>query len=170
MRPLAPRLVGGAGRSRRQALVEFAFILPLIVFLAFAFVDLGRAVFSYTTLTGAARTAARVAAVSQLDPASGPYECDASRPVEDPSNPHWTFRGCALLTGAGLGLQAEDLTITYNPPSGSSLICGPTINIGCIARVAVSHTWTPITPVAGALIGDIVMSSAAEQPVERTFP
>jgi len=84
--------IGRRRRDRGQALVEFAFVFPVIVLLAFGFIDVGRAVFSYNTLTNAARQAARTAAVNQLDPASpGPYECDETRPIEDPAAPHWTF-------------------------------------------------------------------------------
>src|SRR5665811_966119 len=131
-------------RDRRdlgQGLVEFALVFPIIALLAFGFIDIGRAVFSYNTLTNAARQAARVAAVNQLDPPNGPFECDASRPVEDPTNPHWTFRGCAISAGTGLGIEAADITIVYSAPPGTTVSCSPTVNVGCIVSVtAVSYT------------------------------
>jgi hypothetical protein len=114
-------------RTQGQALVEFAFVFPVIVLLAFGFIDVGRAVFSYNTLTNAARQAARTAAVNQLDPASpGPWECDETRPIENPATPHWTWRGCAITAGSSIGLKATDVTmISYTAPFGSKLICGP---------------------------------------------
>ena len=90
----------GKSRSAGQSLVEFALVFPIIALLAFAFIDIGRAVFAYTTLTNAAREASRVAVVSQLDPVAGPWRCQSNRPVEDVNDPHWTFRGCAMTAGA----------------------------------------------------------------------
>ena len=165
---------GNHGRARRrargQALVEFAFVFPFIVLLAFAFIDLGRAVFAYNTLTNAARQAARVAVVSQLDPVSGPWNCQANHPVEDVSNPSWTFRGCAIAAGLTIGVDSTDVAISYTTPPGTSLECSPDLNVGCIVTVTVTSAFSPITPVAGSLIGNIPMSATTEMPIERLYP
>ena len=162
------------GRRHRQgsgqALVEFAFIFPLIALIAFGFIDVGRAVFTANTLTNAARQAARVAAVNQIDPVSGPWACLTNHPVEDPSDPGWTFRGCAVAAGATAGLQAADVSVSYASPPGSSLECVLTINVGCIVTITVVANYVPITPVAGQIIGPISMSATSSMPVERTFP
>lgn len=42
-----------------QSLIEFALLLPLIVFLGLGFLDLGRAVFYYSSLSNAVREGAR---------------------------------------------------------------------------------------------------------------
>ncbi len=158
-------------RSRGQSLVEFAFIFPIIALLAFGFIDVGRAVFTYNTVTNAAREAVRVAAVNQLDPASAPWQCLANRPVEDVNNPRWTFRGCALTAGKALGVTSSDVTITYAAPPGTTLTCsGGTLNVGCIASVTVVAHYAPITPVAGRLIGTMTMTSTSSMPIERLFP
>jgi TadE-like protein len=166
--------LAGRRRGQGQALVEFAFVFPVIVLLAFGFVDVGRAVFSYNTLTNAARQAARTAAVNQLDPASpGPYECDETRPIEDPAAPHWTFRGCAISAGSSIGLKATDVKqITYTAPPGTTIICAPPplVHVGCIASVTVTYQFRPITPVAGSVIGPILFTTTSQMPVERVFP
>jgi hypothetical protein len=156
--------------SRGQALVEFAFIFPLIALIAFGFIDVGRAVFTSNTLTNAARQAARVAAVNQIDPVAGPWQCLANHPVEDPSNPGWTFRGCAVSAGATAGVQAADVTVTYAAPPGSTLECSSSLNVGCIVTVTVTADYVPITPVAGQIIGPIAMSATSSMPIERLFP
>lgn len=167
----AVRTGPGAGRRERgQALVEFAFIFPLIALIAFGFIDIGRAVFSYNTLTNAAREAARVAAVNQLDPAVAPWECFADHPVEDPLDPHWTFRGCAMSAGRTLGVEGSDVTIDYAAPPGATLECETELNVGCIATITVTSDFIPITPVAGQLIGPISMSATSQMPIERLFP
>jgi TadE-like protein len=157
-------------RSRGQSLVEFAFVFPIIAFLAFAFVDIGRAVFAYNTLTNAARQAARVAVVNQVDPAAAPWNCLANKPVESVASPNWTFRGCAIVAGASVGVHPGDISISYAPPPGTDLSCSPTINVGCIASVTIVSSWTPITPVAGSVIGPITLQATSAMPIERVFP
>jgi len=163
-------LRAGRQRSRGQALVEFAFTFPVIALMAFAFVDIGRAVFTYNTVTAAAREAVRVAVVNQLDPVDGPWTCQSDRPVQNVSSPSWTWRGCALKTGATAGVQAADMSITYSTPTGTTLTCAPHLNVGCIVTVTVTTHFTPITPVAGTLIGELDMSSTSVLPLERLFP
>jgi len=157
-------------RSRGQALVEFAFVFPVIALMTFAFIDIGRAVYAYNTLTDAARQATRVAVVNQLDPVSGPWGCQSNRPVQDAASPEWTWRGCAVSSGATIGLQAADVSIAYSTPAGTDLVCSPHLNVGCIVTVTVTADFTPITPVAGTLIGNFTMSSTSEMPLERLFP
>ena len=157
-------------RSRGQALVEFAFVFPVIALMTFAFIDIGRAVFAYNTLTDAARQATRVAVVNQLDPVSGPWGCLTDRPVQSEASPQWTWRGCAVRSGGVVGVKAADVSIAYSTPPGTNLTCSPHLNVGCIVTVTVSTKFTPITPVAGILIGEIDMSSTSEMPLERLFP
>jgi Flp pilus assembly protein TadG len=49
----------GRDRSRGQALVEFAFVLPILLLLIFGLVDFGRALFTLNTLSQGAREGAR---------------------------------------------------------------------------------------------------------------
>ena len=157
-------------RTRGQALVEFAFVFPIIAVLAFAFVDIGRAVFTWNTLTNAAREAARVAALNQLDPVDGPYRCQSTHPIVDPADPTWTPRGCALTSGKAIGLADDDVTISYAPPPDTDLTCSGTLNVNCLVTVTVQTEFVPITPVAGQLIGPISMSATSTMPIERIFP
>jgi hypothetical protein len=163
-------IVGSQRRSHGQALVEFAFVFPVIALLAFGFIDVGRAVLTANTLTNAARQGARVAAVNQIDPASGPWPCLEDHPVEDASNPQWTFRGCAAAAGAVAGLNAASVTVAYAAPAGSSIDCTTEINVGCIVTVTVAANFVPVTPVAGQIIGPIAMTASSSMPVERLFP
>jgi Flp pilus assembly protein TadG len=49
--------------NRGQSFVEFAFIMPFLVFLVLAIVQFGRAWHNYITITDAARVGAREGAV-----------------------------------------------------------------------------------------------------------
>jgi Flp pilus assembly protein TadG len=157
-------------RSAGQALVEFAFVFPIIAFLAFAFVDIGRAAFQWNTLSSAARQAARVAVVNQIDPASAPWNCNANKPVESVSSPNWTWRGCGLAAGKTIGITAADLSISYAAPPGVNLQCTTKLNVGCLATITITSHYIPITPLAGSIIGPLTMTAKSEMPIERTFP
>jgi Flp pilus assembly protein TadG len=157
-------------RARGQALVEFAFVFPVIVLLAFGFIDVGRAVFGYNTLTNAARQAARVAAVNQIDPAVGPWNCLANTPVQSAASPSWTFRGCAVTAGAAVGVTDADVSVSYAAPPGTTIQCTSSLTVGCIVAVTVTSDFVPITPIAGSIIGPISMSATSDMPVERLFP
>lgn len=156
--------------ARGQALVEFAFVFPIITLLAFSFIDIGRAVFTWNTLTSAAREAARVAAVNQLDPVSGPWLCQANKPVEDPANPGWTIRGCAVMAGQTAGVIPENVTISYAAPPDTDIDCDGPLTVGCIATITIVTNYVPITPVAGSVIGPITMTTTSSMPIERLFP
>jgi Flp pilus assembly protein TadG len=158
-------------RGRGQSLVEFALVFPIIMLLVFGFIDVGRAVFFANTLSNAARQSARVAAVNQLDPVAGPWECDTTRPIEDPADPHWTYRGCAVAAGASIGVLPNDVTRQpYTAPPGTTLECTSAVNVGCLVTVTVTHQFQPITPLAGIVIGTLSLSGTSSVPIERVFP
>lgn len=150
--------------------MEFALVLPIIVILAVACVDLGRAAITYNALETAAREGVRVASVSQIDPSAEPYRCENDHPVDDPADPYWTFRGCALAAGASLGLVPADVRVSFDAPEGTALECTSTVNVGCIVSVTVSHVFEPATPIVGAVLGRMQMDSTATTAVERVYP
>ena len=61
---MSARGVVGA-RGRGQSLVEFALVLPIFLLLFFVVMDFGTAIFTYNSLTNAAREGARLAIVNQ---------------------------------------------------------------------------------------------------------
>ncbi|HEY2917008.1 MAG TPA: TadE/TadG family type IV pilus assembly protein [Candidatus Limnocylindrales bacterium] len=157
----------GKHGHRGQALVEFSLVFPLLVLFAVAMIDMGRAVWAYTQITNAARQGARVAAVNQVSSSS---ECDASRPIEDPLDAHWTIVGCAIVAGGPLGLTASNVSVSYAAPPSTTVSCSPTLHIGCIASVTVTYAYTPATPILSAILSPIGMSATSQQPIERVFP
>lgn len=168
---MAIRVHDRGGRARRggrgQSLVEFALVFPIIVLLIAGFVEIGRAVYAFNTIASAARQGARVAAVNQLADVT---ECDTTRPVEDPYQPHWTYKGCALIAGATLGLKASNVSVAYRVPPNTTLSCTPALHIGCLAAVTVTYHFEVATPFVNMLIGPIAMSQTSEMPIERVFP
>ena len=53
-------------RSSGQALVEFALLFPIIIFLVLGFIDLGRIVYFYSALNNSVREGARFASVTRF--------------------------------------------------------------------------------------------------------
>jgi Flp pilus assembly protein TadG len=154
-------------RSGGQSLVEFALVIPIIILLIVGFVEIGRAVFAYNTIANAARQAVRVAVVNQI---SDVTDCDETRPVEDPYEPHWSLRGCAIAAAAPLGITTANVSVSYTPPASTTLSCSPVLHVGCLAAVTVTYQYTPSTPFVSSLIGPISMTQTSEMPVERVFP
>jgi Flp pilus assembly protein TadG len=155
------------GRSRGQSLVEFALIFPIIILLIAGFFEIGRAVFAYNLIANAARQGARVATVNQLADVT---ECDESWPIDDPYQPHWSIRGCAILAAKTIGISTSNVSVSYAPPPDTTLTCSPTLHVGCIASVTVTYSFTVATPFVNKLIGPITMSQTSTMPVERVFP
>jgi Flp pilus assembly protein TadG len=150
-----------------QSLVEFAFVLPIIVLVIVAFVEIGRAVFAWNTIANAARQGARVAAVNQL---AALTDCDESRPIEDPYEPHWSIRGCAIAAGGALGLTTANVTVSYSSPPSTTLTCDPTLHVGCIAAITVTYNYNVSTPFLNWVIHSFTMTQTSEMPIERVFP
>ena len=164
------RLRTRAGQSG-QGIAEFALVFPIIVLLFFGVLDVGRAVYAYTSIGNAAREGARVAAVNQLDPGPGHTGCNEDTPIEDLSNPRWWPKSCAATAAVSLGLTPANVTVSYAPPPGTTLICtSGSLHVNCIATVTVTYTWSAITPVIGGFIGPLNLSSTSQIPLDRVFP
>lgn len=163
MSAIRRRARGDAG----QGLVEFALVVPVIILFVVVFVDMGRAVWSYTEIANSAREGARVAAVNQLTAVT---ECDETRPIEDPADAHWTIRGCAITASTPLGLTTSNITVSYAAPPSTTMSCSPTVHVGCIASVTVSFTYRPSTPLFSGIFSSIPMTATSQMPVERVFP
>jgi Flp pilus assembly protein TadG len=135
-------------RTRGQALVEFALVLPIFILVLFGILDFGRAIYAYNTISNASRQAVRVGIVDQNDIA-----------VENEAIQH----------GVALGLTATDVDVTFLQPGGSSSICVAPVAIACDVAVTVRYRYQAVTPIIGALVGVIDMSSTSREPVERSY-
>lgn len=141
--------------SKGQALVEFALVMPVIVLMIFGLVDVGRAVFTYNTLSQSARQAARTAIVNQ----------DST-----------SIENTAIENGATLGLSASDVDVCFKSDDSTERDCSSTagdcttILVGCLAIVEAHTDYAPLTPVIGSLLGTILMSSTSVEPIESVCP
>src|SRR5688500_3903972 len=78
--------------TRGQTMVEFALILPIMMFLLTGFFDLGRVVLAHDALGHAAREAARYAIVHGSSPGNlcpvGPLPAGVTAPTASPACPY----------------------------------------------------------------------------------
>lgn len=148
-------------RSRGQALVEFALILPILVLMIFGIVDFGRGVYAYNAISNAAREGGRTAIVNQN--------------VTD-------IRARVAAQATALGLttapptSCPNLNLTNDPAGGICVSfvmaddpttdCSATLAPGCVAIVSVKYPFVPITPIISRIVPSVVVSSVTKQPIE----
>ena len=172
-------------RSRGQALVEFALVAPIFVFLVFGLIELGRAVFYIQILDSAARDGARYGVVHgfQSQCPSGPMPgnpqpanlCDPDGstnlvPVVEATAIGVTAKATALTVhvkwcdstpyDAGTCGDADPATGQPTPCSSWAGLGDGTNNRGQIVTVCVQYAYKPI--LAGFLpIPDFSVSGRA---------
>lgn len=148
----------GRSRSRGQSLVEFAIVLPAIVLVVLGLFDLGRAVFTYNTLSQAARQANRTAIVDQ----------DSDR-----------IKAMAVSAAPTIGLTASNVTVCFKTQDSSQSDCSsPTTDncpsstrvIGCLAIVTASMLYSPMTPVISILWPSIPLTSTSVGHIDYVCP
>lgn len=144
----------GAKFARGQSMVEFALIAPLLILLLLALFDFGRAAYAYNAISNAAREGARLAIVDQT--VSGGIPVAATE---------------AANQATALGLDPSDTSevqVLYRLPDLSASC--PDRGIGCVAEVRVQYQFRAVTPVIGAIIGPVTLSTTTQVPIERTWP
>lgn len=141
--------------QRGQALVEFSLVIPIFLLLLVGLFDLGRAVFSYNTLTNAAREGARMAIVNQDVPTIIERAQRQSALVElnDPS-----------VSVAFYQMKADGTPDLSDP-------CN-LVAVGCLAIVSFQATYEPITPIIANLVfgSGVTMTAKSVLSVEYRCP
>ena len=140
--------------ARGQSIVEFALVAPLLILLVLALFDFGRAVYAYNAISNAAREGARVAIVDQTVTSGIPVAATE-----------------AANQATALGLNPSDINqvrVLYRLPDLSASC--PDRGIGCVAEVRVQYQFRAVTPVIGAIIGPVSLSTTTQIPIERTWP
>jgi Flp pilus assembly protein TadG len=149
-----------AGRrctSRGSALVEFAFLLPLLFAMVFGIIDFGRALYCYHFVSNAAREATRWASVRGSDCKDYPT-CNAGQPeISD-------YVGSIAPTG----IDTSRLTVNamWPPHSNNPSICLVSEkHPGCPVQVQVNYQFRfvlPFLPSSG-----ITMTSTSEMIISQ---
>jgi hypothetical protein len=135
--------VRGRRRTRGQALVEFALVLPIFLAMLLGIVDLGRVIWANNALAGAAREAARFAIVHGGSASTacpvGPPGADTQIPMPSPTCPYPSPSKQAI----------KDLARGYALAGGSNIVVSVCYGEGCSgdtdAADATNARGTPIT-------------------------
>lgn len=151
----------GTTRRRRddrrgQALVEFALVFPIFLLIFIALFDVGRAVFTYNSLTNAAREGARLAIVNQ-DETSIIDRAKSQVAMAELNVPHVTIDFFQV--------NNDGTPDTSNP-------CPTHVAVGCLAVVSFEATYTPITPIVGNIMfkNGVTFTAQSMLSVEFTCP
>jgi Flp pilus assembly protein TadG len=129
--------VPGSTRNKGlgQALVEFALVIPIFLILVVSVFDLGTAVFTYNSLTNAAREGVRLAIVNQDKPSIllRAKNAVSIAEINDPS------------------VTADFYQANVDGTPNTSKTCSP-VAVGCLAVVTVQATYHPLTPIIGNIL------------------
>lgn len=125
----------GRSRDGGQSLAEFALVLPIFLLLFVAVVDFGSAVFTFNSLTNAAREGVRLAIVNQ-DSASIVARAESQVSV-------------AEINAPNVSINFYDQAADGTPDTSST--CSPAA-VGCLAVVSFESTYRPITPIIGRIL------------------
>ena len=145
-------------RSRGQSLVEFALVLPLFLLLVMGIMDLGLAVFSYNSITNAAREGARLAIVNQDTSKVSAKATSQARIARSPT-----------VTVAYYQANTDGTPNTAKTcPIGAATYIG----VGCLAVVTFTGTYQPITPIIGGVLfkNGVTFTAKSVLPVEFSCP
>ena len=128
--------------SDAAAMVEFAIVLPIILLMAFAIVDFGRALYTVNNLTAVVREGARLASVQiSPDPTTAGSQSAVSTAVKN----------YVLAFGGNAGA-----------PTVSETFSGTVPNLQSITVQITSYPFTPITPLANLIgLGTVTFSPSA---------
>ena len=156
-------------RSRGQALVEFALVIPIFLLLIFGLLDMGRFVYMHSTLSQAAREGARLGAVEAAWVGSTDANCNTSGGKVCPAN-------LAALRNDILAATNREMTPFGNitlaklytscdvstPPSGNWMTQTCVSNQpGQLMSVRVEFTVQPMTPIINAFFPSITSTASA---------
>jgi len=151
---------------RAQAMAEFALVLPILLMVVFGLLEVGRAIFIYSSAINASRDAARYASVYGVN-----------------ANDNLQFQDCveirniARRTGFLLPLEDDDIVIAYDtgPDPDTGIVpasfdtcddvdgVDEAVGLACGDRVVVTITveFDPIVPLLVPLDARTIVASSA---------
>ncbi len=134
--------------SRGQALAEFALVVPILLIVLFAIIDVGRFVYTANTLSNSAREAARAGSVGARPTECGgmPRESCIQRIARDRS---WAVPGTITTT-----VTCERVGLT----GGTNVVSTASCRSGDLLWVHTEAPFTVLTPVVGQLLSGVTVS------------
>ena len=164
-------------RQRSQALVEFALISPLFLFIMFSAIDISRLLYTYTAISSAARDGARTASLN----GAAFSDCQIIREVEivgqgfpveidpdsvagnsDPNNPSGSLQPTTPPPGVGYA-YIWPAVATADPPdsncnSSQQRAISPTVKH---VAVEIQYHFTPLLPLVNSFAPNIIVKTVS---------
>ena len=182
------------GRQDGQGLVETALILPVFFLILFGIFDVGRAVYTNSTLSQAAREGARLGAVEAgwvgvtgAGCVDSPALIGASNPGAHVCPPNLTSMKTDIVNAVNrMAVSLGPLSAVYvscnagtvgdpapdgrwtESSGGNGCDDGTGTSLGAsgeLVSVRVEQTYTPITPIIGNFFGPVTLSGSASMEV-----
>jgi Flp pilus assembly protein TadG len=159
----------GRNRSRGQALLEFALVLPIFLLIVFGIIDIGRYVYLTNAFNEGAREGARYGSVEQWQ-----YDCPASVPVASQTRFACTAAvALGRVAGAPAYVSTPTVTCYSKGDDATSAVSSAACRAGYMLQVTVSTPTSPanqqfhfLTPVIGQLLGSPTISGQASVVVQ----
>lgn len=176
------QVISARAERHGQSMVEFALVLPIFLLMLFGLVDMGRLVYANTTISQAAREAARVASVQAYwvgnvtDTSCGqpggptcPADEAAMRAnVATAANGMMTAVGTIASSNLHISCTLASATAPTgnwtSPPNGCSTAAVRQAP-GSRVSVRVAMTFQPITPLIGQFFNSIELEGSATMTV-----
>jgi Flp pilus assembly protein TadG len=150
-------------QARGQSLVEFALVIPVFLLLLIGVFDLGLGVFSYNSVTNAAREGARLAIVNQ-DTALISQRAIAQTRIAETTAPNVTVEFRRTTPNADYRTNTECRATPDNNTVALSL--------DCVAVVTFQTTYRPITPIISSFMfpSGVTLTAQSIQQLEFVCP
>ena len=163
--------------ERSQALVEFALISPIFLFIIFSAVDISRLLYAYTAISSAARDGARTASLAgslfsdcqiiqevELVGQGFPVRMDPNSLVgnSDPNNPAGALQPSTPPPNVGYA-YIWPAVATADPPdsnctSSAQRAISPTVKH---VAVEIQYHFTPLLPMVGIFAPNIIVKTVS---------
>lgn len=170
------RPVGRRPRTRGQALVELALVLPIFLLIVFGTIDVGLMVYGHTTLSQAAREGARLGAVEAYwigrgNPLSPTYDASCNQPGGPVCPANVSALRVDVLAATNRMLAPFGPMVDADLFTSCDLLVAPTgawkktdcqyRDAGNLVSVRVVLRFTPITPIISHLFPSITEEASA---------
>ena len=172
------RMISARAERRGQSMVEFALVLPIFLLMLFGLVDMGRLVYANTTMSQAAREAARVASVqaywvgnttdASCNQAGGPT-CpadDAAMRTNVVTTANGMMTSVGTIASSNLHISCTLATSSApsgnwtSPPNGCSTAAVRQAS-GSRVSVRIAMSFQAITPLIGQFFNSIELEGSA---------
>jgi Flp pilus assembly protein TadG len=171
-----------AHTQRSQALVEFAVVSPLFLFIVFSAIDISRLLYAYTAISSAARDGARTASLSsaqfsdcqiiqevELVGQGFPVRMDPNSIVgdSDPNNPSGALQPSTPPPNTGYA-YIWPAVATANPPDANCNSTNQRAVAPSVKHVAVEvqYHFVPLLPFVGSFASNVIVKNISVVTVE----